>query len=374
MKNMGYTKKAGLLLLCALLLAIQGCVRDDLETCPPAVRYAISFEYLLHTVVDESGQPVELFAEDVEKMYIYVFDSATDTCIYADTTLTGPFTDNFIYSLPLSTGMYDIIVWGWGRHTGDPDLNRSTGVIPAVIEPGKRTLSEARFMLNELNSGSSDSINGKIEKTFYGEIPDRSIPPFISRVDTVSLMNLSKMIRVIIPDIEDDPVTFPDWQNNVKVTIEGDNGAYFFGRTAQSGSPAVDPANGHAIYKPFRTFYDDAILSADPVFTTQFEGNHTGLVVDISTLRLVLGDENMKLVIRWKKGTENRWMEIPLLELVMRHPDYAWSGNAYIQRDLDRHDRWEVIFRITDSYLTVSTNIMQWHVIKQDVVIGGLLQ
>jgi hypothetical protein len=182
------------------------------------------------------------------------------------------------------------------------------------------------------------------------------------------------MIRVIIPDIEDDRASFPNWQNNVKITIEGDNGAYFFGKRPGLSSPAVDPATGQVIYNPFQTFYDDDILATDPVFTTEFGGDdHTGLVVDISTLRLVVGDENMKLVIRWNDGTEDRQIEIFLLELVMRHPDYAWSSGANIQQDLDREDRWEIIFRITGTHVDVSTNIMQWHVIKQDVVIGGIL-
>jgi hypothetical protein len=234
------------------------------------------------------------------------------------------------------------------------------------------TIDQARFRLNELNN----DVYGKIEKTFYGEITGKSIPPFINEIDTVDLMNISKTIRVIIPDIEDDPVTFPNWENNVKVTIEGDNGAYYFGVPAAGlSSPAVDPVMGRGRYFPYQTCYDDSLLVNDPIYTRGYaNGDKVGLVVDVSTLRLIVGDANMKIVITWTKDSETKRIEIPLLELVTRNPAYGWSAN--VQRDLDRDDRWEVTFGVTDTYITVATDasIVPWHVIKQDVGVGGILQ
>jgi hypothetical protein len=368
-------KKTGLLFCGIMLIAAQSCVRDGLDSCPPSIRYALSFEYLLHTV-DVNGDGIHggpgdnLFAEDVDKMCIYIFDDITGLCIYVDTTLTGPFSNDYIYSLPLVEGIYDIVVWGWGRHTGDPALHRSTGIIPA-IGLGDR-IDEARFVISELN-GVVD-VDGKIEKTFYGEIPELSIPPFSSRIDTVSLKNIAKMIRIIIPDIDNDPENFPDWQNNIRIGIEGDNGAYKFNGVAGMNGPLLADVPKFVRYNPFQTFFDDDILSEDPIYSTQFDdGNHEGLVVDISTLRLIEYDVNMKIVITWqnREGAEE-WTEISLLELVTRNPDYAWSTN--IQRDLDRDDRWEVIFRIMDTNVSVATNIMQWHLVKQDVSAGGIRQ
>ncbi|MDR2385895.1 MAG: FimB/Mfa2 family fimbrial subunit [Tannerella sp.] len=360
-------------LLCALALITQGCVRDGLNECPPSVRYAISFEYLLHSSLDANNNPINLFAEEVEKMYVYVFDHETGICACADTTLTGPFEAGDIYTLPLITGVYDIIIWGWGRNTGDPDLRRSTGVIPAVVVPGETKIDNVRFILNELNNSSKDSVSGKIERTFFGEISNNDIPPFVSRIDTVSLMNLSRKIRVIIPDIENDAENFPNWRNNVKITIEGDNGAYFFKTASGAGAPTIDPLNGRVIYSPYETYYTDQILKDDPIFSTGFdqEDDHVGLVVDISTLRLVLEDTDMKILIRWNDGTKNRSITLPLLELITRHPDYAWySSSSSIQKALDREDRWEIVFKMTDTVITVATNILEWHVIKQDVIIG----
>jgi hypothetical protein len=362
------------------LLAMQSCVRNDLEDCPPSVRYAISFEFLLHTVLDENENPVERFAEDVDKLNIYVFDRNSNVCIYADTTLTGPFGKNDIFNLPLEGGNYDIIVWGWGRNTGDPNLNRSTGVIPA-IRPGVTTIEQARFILNEKSNGN-DNIYGKIEKTFYGEIIGKYIPPNISQIDTVYLKNISKMIRIIIPDIEDDPINIPDWKNNVKITVEGDNGAYLFrnnsGTVGFDVTPRIDPnlVAGHVINNPFQKFTEkrsiDSLLQKGPVFTRGLERDLDILVVDISTLRLVEGDTNMKVVITWNSGIKEEQIEIPLLQVITRNPEYAWAAN--IQRDLDRQEKWEIIFRITDTYVSVATNVMQWDIVKQDVGIGGIMQ
>jgi hypothetical protein len=98
------------------------------------------------------------------------------------------------------------------------------------------------------------------------------------------------------------------------------------------------------------------------------------LVVDISTLRLVVGDENMKIVIRWP-GIEEP-IVVPLLKVLMENPTYNWGYTASeIQRDLDRQDEWEIVFYITKTYITVATvNVDPWHIVKQDAGIGGIMQ
>jgi hypothetical protein len=379
-------KKIGFLLCVMALMTLQGCVRNDLEDCPSSIRYAISFEYLLHTM-DVNGDGIyggegdDLFAEGVDKLHIYVFDSESSLldgtpnpnygkCIYADTTLTGPFEKGAVYPLPLNRGTYDIIVWGWGRNTGSRELRRSTCIIPDPIEPGKTTINEARLILNELNDNVRN-VYGKIEKTFYGEITNDIIPAFISRIDTVDLMNLSKLIRIIIPDIEADPFTFPNWREGLNIKIQGDNGAYLFHPTA--GGPSIDPISGLITENPYQRLFTDSVLENDPIYSRGFgNNNHVGLVVDISTLRLLETDGNMKVMFDWKNSMgEDKHLELSLIELLTKTV-YAWSANR--QQDLDREDRWEIIFPVTSSYISVATNIMQWHIIKQDAGVGGILQ
>ena len=362
---MEYVKKIGLLLCAFMFMTMQSCVRNDLDECPPLVRYAVSFEYLLHTAGGD------LFPEDVEKMYLYVFDHATGVCVYADTTITGPFSNNFIYNLPLNTGTYDIIVWGWGRETGDLNLDRSTGVIPAIIV-GQTKIDQAKFILDELDKNIDDNVHGKIEKTFYGEIADKYIPPFISEVDTVDLINISNMLRVIIPDADN----LPNWQS-MKVTIEGDDGSYKF--IPGVNSPLIDPVTGHVFYNPYQTFFDDSILRVDRIYTGRLNpdyGNDAGIVADISTLRLVDNDQNMLVVVAWDSdndpSTPDEKLTFPLIDLLkeaVERGTFDFDGNY--QKLFDQIDRWEIIIEVTKTNITIAIAMEDWHIVIQDVTVGG---
>ncbi|MDR2148761.1 MAG: FimB/Mfa2 family fimbrial subunit [Tannerella sp.] len=388
--GMECVKKIGLLLCASALFAMQGCVRNSLEDCPPEIRYGLSFDYLLHTV-DVNGNNIyseladDRFYEDVDKMYLYVFDNTTGMCVFADTTLTGPFPDGYVYQgWQPGSGTYDIIVWGWGRNTGNLTLNRSTGTIPAAIIPGQTHISVARFILNELNNSVNDNVYGKIEKTFYGEIQNKYISPFFSDVDTVELINISKLVRVIIPDAEEAGI--PDWENSIKITIEGDNGSYLFTPGVSSPLRDPDPDQNHVIDNPYQTLYTDSVLRADPIprFPRNYRGItdiDSGLVVDISTLRLIASDPNMKLVITWP-GLDKP-LVIPLMKLledalaIGLFDDFSADN---LQRLFDRIDQWEIMFNITDTYVSASIgiqcgcSILDWHVVVQRVSVGGILQ
>jgi hypothetical protein len=389
---MKWIKKIGLLLCASMLVAMQSCVRNSLEDCPPEVRSALSFDYLLHTV-DVNGNNIyseladDQFYEDVDKMFLYVFDNTTGMCVYADTTLTGPFPAGYTYNLPLNSGTYDIIVWGWGRNTGNLTLNRSTGTIPVAIIPEQTHISVARFILNELNNSVNDNVYGKIEKTFYGEIQGKYIPPFGSDIDTVELINISKLVRVIIPDAEEAGI--PDWENNIKITIEGDNGAYLFTPGVSSPLRDPDPDRNHVIDNPYQTLFTDSVLRADPIprFPRDYRGIteiDSGLVVDISTLRLIAGDPNMRLAVRWTDaGGQPRELFIPLMDLledalaVGLFDDFSADN---LQRLFDRIDQWEIMFSLTDTYVSASIgiqcgcSILDWHVVVQRTSVGGIYQ
>jgi hypothetical protein len=342
-------KKIGLL-LCGMMLLMQGCVTNDLDDCPDAIRYALSFDYTVHADV------YDRFYEDVDKMVVYAFDAATGLCVYADTaTLLAPFEKDFTYSLPLNVGKYDIITWGWGRNTGDLTLKRSSTIIPNII-PGKTNIQDARFLLEEKLS------DGRLEKNFYGELHDVEIPAFMSRVDTLRLVNLVNKIRVVLPD-----VNTAELQDKVEIYIKGDNGAYLFGGTPivnpDKGvtyyAPNIDPARGSVTTLPYTIYRTDSILIADPIYRTEpYTGKGVGkdslMVAEFSILRLVQNNENMKLVI---KKNNNHSVELPLLDILQ-------SGfAANVQYNLDKYDRWQLFFSAAESYVTVHIYVMDWHYI-----------
>ncbi|MDR1092165.1 MAG: FimB/Mfa2 family fimbrial subunit [Prevotella sp.] len=341
-------KKTGLFLCVIFMLIMQGCVRSDLDECPEAIRYSVAFKYTLHT------EGTDRFYDDVDKMYIYVFDAGTDTCVYADTaTMLAPFGNDYTYPLPLNVGRYNIITWGWGRNTGDLSLKRNSAVIPVIV-PKETTIDEARLLLEE------KMIDGRLEKTFYGELRNVDVPAFISRVDTMPLLNLTNQIRVVIPDAKTAAV-----QDRISVFITGDNGAYHF--ESGDNAPDVDGVRGAVTYLPHISYRTDSILLADPIYTAESyagTGRDSMLIVEISTLRLVQFDANMKLCL----DLGNTVIQLSLLEILQ-------SGIfSNIQYNLDKYDRWQISYNYRSTSTTVHVYVMDWHVVYIPTNVGGIMQ
>jgi hypothetical protein len=338
-----------------MVLLMQGCVTNDLEDCPDAVVYALAFEYTIHA--DEYDR----FYDDVDKMFVYVFDAETGVCVHADTaTLVAPFERNYTYSLPLNVGRYNIITWGWGRNTDDLSLKRSTTIIPTII-PGTTNIREARFLLEEKLS------DGRLEKNFYGELHDVDIPAFMSRIDTMRLVNLVNQIRIILPDM----VT-AELQDLIDISIRGNNGAYSFEGTPivnpDRGStyyaPNMDPARGNVTYLPYKIYRTDSILLTDPIYLTELytgTGRDSMLIAEFSILRLVANDENMKVAIKFNNSLS---AELPLLEILQS----GYSSN--VQYYLDKYYRWQLSPSITETHVTIHIYVMDWHYIYQTTEVG----
>ena len=351
---------------------MQSCVTNNLDDCPDSVRYAIAFEYTLHTETSNRMTKglYDRFYDDVDKMYIYVFDAATGICVLADTALLAPFKNDFTYPLPLSTGRYDIITWGWGRNPGDHSLRMSTAVVPTVV-PGTTSINDARLQLE------AATISGKLERIFYSERRDLEITAFMSRIDTLPLMNISNMIRVVIPDARTAKM-----QDEISISITGDDGAYRFNSTsaAKAGSydgvgyfrsgfnsPDIDAVRGNVVYLPFRTYRTDSILLADPIYRGapyQGTGRDSMLIVEMSSLRLVQDNPNMVLVVNW----DGDLFKFSLIDLLRT------ATSSSVQYDLDRYHRWEISYEVSSTYATASVSVIDWHRKLTSSDIGGLLQ
>ena len=369
-------KKIGLL-LCGMVLMMQSCVTNNLDDCPDSIRYALSFIYTLHTedsdrTIDGDYAGFDRFYKDVDKLFIYVFDATTGICVYADTAkLLSPFSNDFTYSLPLNVGRYNIITWGWGRSQGDKTLDISTAIIPIVI-PGATSINNAKLQLEKA------TIEGKLENIFYSELKNVEINAFMSRVDTMPLMNITNTIRIVIPD-----ALSAAMQDAISISIVGDDGAYYFNSTNRSSdydngdyfrtgfnAPNILSSSGNVVYSPFNKYRTDSILRADPI---QLVHPHTGtgrdsmLIVEISTLRLLQDNDNMNIVIKWNGKT----ITLPLLEILQE------GLTSSVQRNLDRYHRWQIVFNITqlskdETFLTVHIYALDWHVVIQKENVGGV--
>jgi hypothetical protein len=343
-------KKTGFLLCMIYGLIMQGCVRNDLEDCPEAVSYSLAFRYMLHT------DDYDRFYNDVDKLFVYVFDSETETCVYADTvTMLAPFGNDYTYPLPVNVGNYNIITWGWGRNSGDLTLKRNSAVIPTVI-PGQTTINEARFLLEE------KLIDGRLEKTFYGERRNVEVSAFISRTDTVPLMNIMNQIRLVMPE-----ANTAAKQNKITVSITGNNGAYRF--KSGNNAPNIDASKGFVTYVPYAIYRTDSILKVDPINLSKpytGSGRDSMLIVEISTLRLVVGSD-LNLVLLFDMDNQ---VEIPLIDLIVEKLQTGFSSNE-IQYNMDKYYRWQITYDYTNTSTSASVDILDWSSIEHDVEVGG---
>jgi hypothetical protein len=344
----GY-KKTGWLLCVYFVLMMQGCVGSGLDECPDAVRYSLAFKYTLHT------DDYDRFNDDVDKMFVYVFDAATGVCVYTDTTtMLAPFDDDYTYSLPLNVGTYDIITWGWGRNVGDLSLKRNTAVVPDIV-PGRTSINDARLLLEERIS------DGRLEKTFYGELRSVEVPAFISRIDTISLLNLTNQIRIVIPDAK----TAAE-QDGLSLSIVGNNGAYFF--NSPSNAPNSDVTKGVVTYVPYIVYRTDSILLADPIYLSEpytGSGRDSMLIVEISTLRLLQFDTSMEVILR----TDSWEIKFSLIDLLK-----AGISSGNIQYNLDKYYRWQISYNYKNTSVSVTINTLDWHVIYMPTDVGGIMQ
>jgi hypothetical protein len=342
-------KKTGFLLCMIYGLIVQGCVKNNLEDCPEVIGYSLTFRYTLHT--DEYDR----FYDDVDKLFVYVFDSETDICVYADTAnLLAPFGNDYTYPLLLSVGKYNIITWGWGRNSGDLSLKRSSTVIPTVI-PGRTTINEARLLLEER------LIDGRLEKTFYGERRNVEIHAFTSRTDTVSLMNIMNQIRLVVP-----AANTAAEQNKITISIAGNNGAYRF--KSANNAPEIDTNKGIVTYMPYATYRTDSVLKVDPINISKpytGSGRDSMLIVEISTLRLVADDSELVLLF----NMDNKVVEIPLVKMIVEKLASRISSNQ-IQYNLDKYYRWQITYDYTSTSATASVDILDWSSIENDTEIG----
>ena len=363
-------KKISLILCGMLIMLQQGCVTNTLDDCPDSVRYAISFNYTLHT--ETSNRPLnggyDRFYDDVDKMFVYVFDATTSKCVFVDTVkLSAPFKEDYTYPIPLNVGEYDIIAWGRGRTPGDA-VKVSTAIVPSII-PGTTTIDEARLKIDE------NICNGQLERIFYSEMKDVKIPAFVSRVDTMPLMNITNQIRVIISDARTTKM-----QDDLDISIVSNDGAYSFnsrsaarddsygtGGYFRSGNNAPDLDGrvvGSVTYLPYKTYRTDSILIADPIISEPYtgSGNNPMFIVDLSKLRLVQDNADTYLLINFE-GNPHR---INLIDILQKDIIDRGGSAPRVQYQLDRQHRWQIVFRITDTFATAWIGVSEWHKVPQE--------
>jgi hypothetical protein len=400
-----------LLLASALLWTLEGCVGADLEECPPSVRYSLAFKYLIH-----QEYPADLFTRDVNHIKVYAFDAATGLLV-ADTTVEPHWTqgakNDFILPLSLAAGDYNIITWGWGHE----ELEEAGAAVQRCVPTTGSVTRSTRMPEAALRVPSNnDTIEGRIERTFYG-LPSYNgvqqyivtVPQFTTRTDTVELKNIAHRLRIVIENAKDNEIRVNDWKNSILVSIKGNNDTYSFdaksyGRsklnpnnpafpdTAYRNGPFFDPSSAYwdVTYKPHSTYTDDAILAQNQIFTwgANGAGLDSALIVDVASLRMIAGDEDLVVHVDIDREEPYKIDDLQLLNIDANDPTgesdgvivrdfkryfqatyYREPTIAEIQKELDSHYEFVLFVKLPqnwgDTYMTASVHVLNWQVVDQ---------
>ena len=343
-------KKIFLFLSILLFLGVtNGCISDkkafeeifnpdpdpdpNLDDYPP-IRYAVAFKYTNHIGKENR------FHNDVKKINLYVFDK--NNLVYHTTTELSPYEKNFNIPLDLPVGKYHIVAWGnvWYDQFS---------VTPNSFVKGVTTLAEARLILEKTSRNNLNDT--ELEKLFYGELPNVEIPHsanFInpsSRIDTISLVNNTEHIRVVL---HWDDTKYPSGidPSNVVVHLKGSNAAYRF----NNERVAAD-----VIYAPYKTYLSDYIV--DSIITNDkrdwlkinyypnnFEKKTKSSIYEFSVLRL-FKDIPLNLVVEYHAPT-NEITNLASVDIISRTTGFEY---LFINRGISE-SQWQRTFDINELY------------------------
>ena len=366
-------------ILCSVLL-MQNCVHGDLDDCPPMVRYAVAFEYTNHT-----GN-TDRFYDDVKVINLYVFDE--ENLVYTTKTALSPYETNFNIPLEeLPMGNYHIIAWG-NVLNGQPFT-----IAPDTFIRGETTMAEARLRLQR----AADNLSQKdMEKLFYGE-KQVSIPLYVSRIDTVPLINDTKWIRVVIhwdptEEIKEDLGGVLDY-NDVKVHFDASNGVSNF---QNQFNPLFHSISDYTVdYNPYLSYpvKSTGDLREHEIVASYLPRDFENYVIpaagwdttvyDLCVLRMMPNLPLKLEIIRKKKVVElsATIFKEDIIPPLMARLDYLASRGdidekANKQDYFDKYDfyRIDLYFtydKIPGEYVTGDFQVEGWHVVHQPTIPGA---
>ena len=357
-----------LVALYCLMICAQSCVHGDLDDCPPMVNYAVAFTYTHHALNNDR------FYDDTKKINLFVFDN--DNLIYTYVTDVGPHepSENFNISLDLPMGNYHILAWGNvlddQPFTFTPEVNQ--------FVKGQTTLSEARLSLNREAGNLSHQ---QMEKLLFGDL-DIGIPMYVSRIDTIPLINDTKNIRVVIHWDHSGEIRATQGvidYDEVHLHLDASNAVYNFNN--------LFTGLNNVVYEPFDSAYDRTYLDRNVRDFEQRIYHHpretpeeftNSCVYDFTILRMMTNSPVMLSVERHKKALT---APVVLLEIdiVQEFIDLFSSRGVTVadrQSEFDRYDnyRLDLYFtydEIAGEYVTGKFNILDWHFVDQPVTPGN---
>ena len=347
-----------LLSMLCLLVVAQSCVHGDLDDCPPMVRYAVAFDYTNHTGNNDR------FYDDVKKINLYVFDEGG--LIYTTVTELSPYETNFNIPLDLPMGNYDIIAWGNVLDEGDFDF-------PRAITKGTSFDETRLFLQREADNFS----NEELDKLFFGVLNNVEIPLYVSRIDTMSLLNNTNKVRIVLHwdhtgelKATEEIVNYDE----VSVRLSASNAEYNFENNFVS--------ENNVVYTPWAYYLTDSILKADKNrwLTMYYYSNSVAevtnsCVYDFSILRMFLNSPINLTIERKKPAVPDPYNLLDeQIDVVQTFTTYFDSRSIVVsQNEFDKNEYYRIDIYLTydelmNTYVSGTIKVEPWKWTNQDVV------
>ncbi len=354
-------------IFCLIFFILQSCVHGDLDDCPPMVRYAVAFQY----TNTNRTKALDRFYDDVKKINLYVFDE--NNLIYTTTTKISPYESNFNIPLDLPMGKYHIIAWG--NVLDDANFT----ITPEDFVIGQTSLDDVRLTLNRIaNQFSTTASAEELDKLFYGEI-DTEIPLYISRIDTIGLINNTNNVRIVLHWDHSGELKETDEKidyDEVRVRLNGSNAIYGFGNNLVG--------TDNVVYMPWSYYYTDSILNVDKDkwLTMYYYSNAVSevtnsCVYDFSILRMVAGSPIYLTVERKKPVVPDPVNllsdQIDVMQTFTIFFDNQSVPAAQRQNMFDKNEYYRIDLYFTydflaNTYVSGSLQVRPWTVIEQPEV------
>lgn len=287
------------------MLLASSCIRDAREECVFPLR--LHFTYLYNR------EKTDLFAEEVDCVLLFLYDSDTGRHVASARAETADLDDGNTYTWPVPPGKYTLVCWGGARarHTVDAGTSLSEHIL-AIDGPG-------------------EGIPQMREHIWHRAVTDVLVNGDVTPVYEVDLHKLSNDLTVTVACTHG---TVLPAASDARVAIS--NGRY----DALGENTARTPT----VYLPY-TAADDAMCVCTHDFTLlQLDKN------DDSRLSVSL------------PGYGQPVYDGPLSSLLAQQP----------RADLDLDDEWRLNFDVTpgpDGACAVAVSVNGWHIINYNVIL-----
>ncbi len=353
-----YLKKTGSLLLAAITasLVLSSCdsaIFDYEGDC--SVIYRVKFRY------DRNMKWADAFAQEVESVHLYAFDSDSVLVWQKSERGTTLAAQDYAMTLELPAAEYHLVAWCGLENDG----TRAESFTVPAMQAGKSRLSELSCTLNRKYAAGGAYSDEQLYPLFHGML-DVTLPTDDDGGEYTYTMPLTKNtnhVRIILQHLSGEDVNV----NDFTFRIEEQNGF-------------MNHDNGllpdeKITYRPYSTRAGSAGLGLDDYpemngakaarRTTRAITSVSVGIADMTVARL-MEDRKTYLTIETTEG--ERVAKIPLTDYALLLMD-GYGREMTPQDYLDRQDEYALTFFLDEQRKWVATSIIinSWKVVLNDV-------